>query len=125
MHEKTFTKVIRILFAIVLLVFGVNIFFPFMPAPEISGLAGEVLGALAAAKYVFPVMAITFIIAGLLFLFNKCSALAAILIVPFSLNFVLFHIFVEWTGWYMAFIFAIFNLILVVAYRDKYMPMLR
>ena len=125
MHEKTFTKVVRIVLALALLFFGLNVFFQFMPAPELSGLAAQVLGGLAASKYIFPVMAIIFIVAGLMFLFNKASPLAAVLVAPFSVNFILYHIFVDWAGWYMALIFALLNLVLIVAYRDKYMPMLR
>ncbi|QKX04599.1 DoxX family membrane protein [Aquimarina sp. TRL1] len=83
---------LRILLGILLLVFGSNKFIGFLPNFEFANPeAGVFFGALA-NSYVLKTVALTEIIAGILLLINKSVPFALLLIVPISINIVLFHI---------------------------------
>jgi len=49
--------------------------------------------AVSASGYIFPVIAIVSLLSGLAFVFNRYVAIAAIVLVPITLNFAIFHIF--------------------------------
>jgi len=51
------------------------------------------ISAVDATGYMFPIIGIISLICGLAFLANRYVALAAVVLVPITLNFVLFHIF--------------------------------
>jgi putative oxidoreductase len=111
---------VEIVFGLLLIVFGVNSFFPFMPVMEFNEAAGSFLGALFATGYIFPIMGILWLLTGLMFLFGKYSALAAVIVFPITLNIVLFHVFLDFTGWYVALIVLILNLWVARNHWDKY-----
>ena len=123
LRSKNFVRTIQIIFGIMLIVFGLNIFFQFMPAPEFNEAASAYLGALFATGYIFPIMAIVWILVGLLFIFNKCSPLGAVIIFPISLNIILFHIFLDFTGWLFGFMILILNLYMLYVHWNAYRPM--
>ncbi len=124
MREITFTKVVRIIFGIALIIFGLNGFFMFLPGnPQFNEEAMAFLTALFATGYMVPVMSLVFVIVGLLFVINKCAPFGAVLIAPFTLNILLFHLFLDFKGWYMGFIFTLLNAYLLGAYWEAYKPM--
>lgn len=93
---KILTLVLRILFGLLLL----------MPAAGALGLLPEptaemytpegwaFMEALMTTPYMMPLIGITSLIVGVLFLAGK-NALAAILLAPFTVNVILFHIFLD------------------------------
>lgn len=84
------TMVLRIVLAIVLIVFGSNKFFGFIPMeapPE-----GSFMDALIKTGYMMPLIAISEIIPGFLLLINKWKGLALVWLAPISINIVLFHL---------------------------------
>jgi uncharacterized membrane protein YphA (DoxX/SURF4 family) len=89
---KIAALVARILLALAFVVFGLNGFLHFIPAPPPPGVAGQFEAALAATHYFHFVYAIQ-LISGILFLVNRFVPLALTLIAPVIVNILLFHIF--------------------------------
>lgn len=123
MNSKVF-MVIRILLALMLLVFGFNKFFEFLPAPEgMSADAGAYFGALMSAK-VITLVAIVEVAAGLALLLNKWGALMAIILMSVSVNAVLFHATLDMGNIGPAIALLVLNIIVLVGYKDKYKALL-
>jgi uncharacterized membrane protein YphA (DoxX/SURF4 family) len=117
-------NVIRILFGLVLVVFGANKFLHFMPMPDLPGNAGAFMGALGKTGYIFPVVGGVEIGVGVLLILNLFTPLALIILVPISVNIVLFHLFLDIGGILPAAIVAGLNLFFVFANLSAYLPML-
>jgi len=123
LKNRKFVRTVQVIFGLILIVFGSNVFLEFMPVPEFNEAAGAYLGALFATGYIFPIMAILWILVGLLFIFNKCSPLGAVIIFPISLNILLFHIFLDSTGLTFGLIIFILNIYLLYVHWNSYRPM--
>jgi putative oxidoreductase len=80
------------------LVFGANGFLNFIPTgPMPTGLAGQFLGALMGSHLMLAICVIE-LIAGLLFLSNRCVPVALSLTGPIIVNILLFHAFMNPSG---------------------------
>jgi len=123
--NKMITTIVRILLGIFVLFFGLNGFFLFMPIPPFPGLGGELIGVMFQAGYFFVIQSIVMIVAGISFLFNKYVPLTAVLLFPFTLNWILFHLFLDLASIPGALIAFILNLYLLGIHLDKYKPMLK
>ncbi|QMU63132.1 MAG: DoxX protein [Flavobacteriaceae bacterium] len=111
----------RYLLGLAMLIFGANKFLDFMPAPPPpSAEAGAFLGALDAGGYVFPVLGILYILAGLLLVFNKAIPFALIILAPASFNIVAFHLKYAPEGILFAAIVAVLNLLLIYANWNRF-----
>ncbi len=123
MNSKVIT-VIRILFGLILIVFGANKFFHFMPMPELSGGAGDFMEALGATGYIFPVVGAVEIGVGVLLALNLNVPLALMVLAPISVNIVLFHVFLDMGGIVPAAVVAGLNLFLLFVYLPAYTSLL-
>lgn len=120
------TPALRILSGLAYIVFGLNGFLAFMPAPET--LPREVLdflNALAGSGYMLQLIGATQIVAGVLLLVNRFVPLALALLAPFLVNSIAFHLVLEPTGLPMALVFVAIEIYLAWVYRDAFRPMLR
>lgn len=112
------TLVLRLLLAVVLLVFGLNKFLHFIPMdapPE-----GSFMHALGQTGYMFPLIALSEIIPGFLLLINKWVGFALAWLVPISVNIVLFHLKFDISTIGPAALVAILNVVLIYAYWKKF-----
>ena len=114
------TMVLRILLGLILLVFGLNKFFNFMPMPPIEGPPGDFMAALGKTGYMFPLIALTEIVAGALLLINKWKGLSLILTAVISVNIVAFHLVLAPAGIGLAAVVAILNIVLIYANWNKF-----
>jgi len=121
---STFSKILRFLLALALLVFGANKFFNFMPLPEMPEVANSFMNSLDASGYILPLIGIIEIFIAILLLLNKWVPFALLLLVPISLNIILFHIFLDFSGIYAALVIGFINLLLIFkswpAYRSLF-----
>ncbi|MGZ0017582.1 DoxX family membrane protein [Yeosuana sp. AK3] len=116
--------VIRIIFGILLAVFGANKFLNFMPAPEeMPEAVINYMTALMSTKTLGLVGAVE-LIAGLSFIFNKYGALMAIILMSVSINAVLFHVFLSPADSIGAIVLLVLNIVMLYAYKDKYKDLL-
>lgn len=116
--------VIRIIFGVLLVVFGSNKFLNFMPAPEsMPDAIINYMTALMSTK-TLQLVGIVEVVAGLAFIFNKYGALLAIILMSVSINAVLFHMFLGPADIMGALILLILNILMLYVYRNKYKDLL-
>jgi hypothetical protein len=128
--NKSFTRhfptVGRILLGFPLFIFGLNMFFNFIPQPKTPMPEGAMAfaGALMNSGYMMQLIGVTFLVVSTLLLINRFVPLALALFAPFIVNSIAFHIFLEHTGLPMAAVFLALELYLAWAYRAAYRGML-
>jgi hypothetical protein len=94
---KTSIHISRILLGLIFLVFGLNGFLHFLPAPMPTGIAGQFVGALFVSHYLTVIFALE-LVAGVLLLANRFVVLAIAILAPILVNIVLFHACMAPTG---------------------------
>ena len=122
MNSK-FTQIVRILLGIILIVFGANKIYTFIPLPQPPQEAADFMASLANTGYILTVVAIFEIIIGLLLIFKTWVPFALLLLVPISVNIVLFHLFLDIPAIGAALLVAVLNGILLYKYKQKYRPL--
>ncbi len=112
--------VLKILFGLGLIVFGLNKFLDFMPPLVLEGGAADFIGALVGSGYMWQFIALVEIIAGVLLVANKFVPLALVIVFPVMLNALMFHLFLDIKGIAPAFIFNALNIYLFFANKERY-----
>lgn len=118
---KVAATIVRFLLGLAFVVFGSNAFLHFMPAPTMSGPAGDFISAMNATGYLQAVAALQ-ILGGLLLLLGFVPA-ALLLLGPIIVNIVFFHIFMERSGLAMSLVFAALALFLFWSHRSFFAGM--
>ncbi len=123
---RHFPTVARILMGLPLIVFGLNGFFNFIPAPQtpLPEGAAALVGALMKSGYMMQLIGATQLIAGVMLALNRFVPLALALFAPFIVNSIAFHLWLEPSGLPMAAVFLVLEVYLAWAYRNAYCPML-
>lgn len=121
--NSQFTKIVRILLGILLVVFGSNKFLNFMPMDTPAESAAAFLNSLGATGYIFPVVGILEVFIGLMLLLKKWVPFVIILLAPISVNILLFHLFLDIPGVIVATLVIVFNAILIYKYWKLYRPL--
>jgi uncharacterized membrane protein YphA (DoxX/SURF4 family) len=119
------TAIVRVLLGLMFLVFGLNGFLNFMPAPK--DLPPDVItvsSGLMKGGYMAVVSA-TEIIVALLLLTNRFVPLALVLLAPIIVGIITFHIAIAPTTIVPGMIVLVMELYLAWAYRGAFRPMLR
>jgi putative oxidoreductase len=121
---KIVVTVARILLGLMMLVFGLNKFFHFIPMEP--PVAEEALAYMAVivGSYIGTVIAVVEIVTGLMLLINKYLALAAVLVFPVMLNAFLYHITLDPANSAGAILALLFNIILLWDKKESYQGML-
>ncbi|WP_291119034.1 DoxX family membrane protein [Flavobacterium sp. UBA6135] len=122
MNSK-FTLIVRILLGLILVVFGLNKFLNFIPLPELPENAGNFMTSLGETGYVLPIVGVLEICIGAMLLLKKWVAFALILLVPISLNILLFHLFLDLPGLSVALMIVLLNAILIYKHWKQYTPL--
>ena len=122
MKEKVIT-VIRFLLGLMMVNAGLNKFLHYMPMPEMTEQAMELMGAFGASGYMFPLIAITEIVAGVLLLTKKYTHLGAVLMMPVTVNIFLFHAFLDSAGLVMGIVLLAINIVILVSEKKRLFPM--
>ncbi len=115
----------RILLGLPMIIFGLNSFFNFIPPPPTPLPDGAVAfaGALVESGYMMPLIGVTQLLVGTLLLLNRFVPLALILLAPFLVNSVLFHLMLEPSGLPPALVFTALTLALAWHHRRAYAPL--
>jgi len=117
---KKGTTIVSVALGLVLITFGLNKFFNFMPVMELSAPGLEFMGAFVKTGYAMGVVAIVEIITGILIATNKYRALALVVLFPIMLNALLFHMFLDPENILPAVLAVAMNIFLMYTSRDKY-----
>jgi uncharacterized membrane protein YphA (DoxX/SURF4 family) len=113
----------RIILVLIFFLFGLNFFLHFIPnnsQPE--GKAAAFLGGLFQSGYIFPLIKIIETISGVLLLANRYVALILVILMPISINILLFHSVLEPGGTPITISLLIIatQLFLAWSYRNSY-----
>jgi uncharacterized membrane protein YphA (DoxX/SURF4 family) len=119
------TTIVRILLALLFLLFGLNGFLNFIPQPkDIPPEILNVMGALMKAGYMTVVSAAEIIVAVLL-LANRFVPLALALLAPIIVGIITFHVAMAPATIAPGIVVTVMELYLAWKYRDAFRPMLR
>lgn len=120
--NSTFTRILRVILGLVLLIFGLYKVLPFnfIPEPEFSSQASNFLNSLTASGYILFVIGLFEIFIGLLLLLRKWVPFALVLFAPISLNIFMFHLFLDNNGLIMATLIVLMNAALMYKYWRHY-----
>jgi putative oxidoreductase len=121
---KIITLIARILMGAIFLIFGLNGFLHFIPAPPISGLAGEFSHALSASGYGYFISGVQ-VIAGFLLLINQFVPLALVLLGPMIVNIIAFHLSMQPSGLPPGLVVAVLWVIVAYRCRTLFLPFLQ
>jgi len=121
---KNLKTVLRIIFGLFLLFFGLNGLLQFAPMPAVGPEAGAFFGAIASTKIFFPIIGILEIVTGILLLLKRAVPLALVIIFPILFCAVLFHISLNPEGILFALIGFALNIALFFSFKEKYVTLL-
>ena len=113
----------RIILGFIFFIFGLNFFFHFIPSnSQPEGKAAAFLGGLFQSGYIFPLIKVIEIVAGALLLINRYVALVLIVLMPISINILLFHSVLEpgGTPTTISVLIIVTQLFLAWSYRNSY-----
>lgn len=122
MNSK-FTTIIRILLGLILIAFGFNKIYVFIPLPDPPRMASDLMASMADTGYILTLVAIFEIIIGLLLIFRLWVPFVLLILTPLSLNILLFHLFLHVPYIGTAILVVALNGILLYKYRHKYKPL--
>jgi len=123
--NSQFTKIIRIVLGIVLVLFGLNKMLPssFIPLPDMPQDAISFMTSLGSTGYVLKVVGLLEIGIGLLLLLKKWVPFALVLLAPISINILLFHLFLDLSGIVGALLVIVLNGVLIYKNWPKFKPL--
>ncbi len=121
--DSKFTQIVRIALGLILIVFGANKLYTFIPLPQPPAEAASFLTSLANTGYIITLVAVAEIVIGLLLLFKVWAPFVLLLLVPLSLNILLFHLFLDIPAIGAALLVVVLNGILLYKNRHKYRPL--
>jgi DoxX. len=127
--SKSFTRFLpaigRVLLGLPMTIFGLNGFLNFIPPPSTPLAPGAEAFSIALMEsgYMMPLIGATQLLVGLLLLVNRFVPLALVLLAPFMVNSVAFHLALEHTGIPPALVFFALMLALAWHYRRAYAPL--
>ncbi|RWW99562.1 DoxX family membrane protein [Flavobacterium cerinum] len=122
MNSK-FTQIVRIMLGLILIVFGVNKIYSFIPLPQPPQAAADFMSSMSDTGYILTVVAIFEIVIGLMLIFRIWVPFALLLLVPISVNILLFHLFLDIPAIGTALLVVVLNAILLYKHRVKYKPL--
>jgi len=118
--------VLRLLLGLPLVAFGLmDLFAPMQTPPGLPEAAKAFSAALAATGYMMPMIGIVLTLGGVLLTINRFVPLALLLLAPFWVNSLLFHVFLEHSGLVPAGIFTVLELAVAWNYRGTFAAVLQ
>jgi len=119
---KTISRMLiaRLILAIILITFGANKLFHFMPMFQFTGASKSFYNGMIESKYLFPFLGIIEMLVGFLLITRRAVPFALIVLAPISINIILFHVFLFPSGILPGLIVFLLNIYLVKRYWHRY-----
>ena len=122
---KIVSTIARYLLGLIFLVFGLNLFFHFLPmGPMPTGPAGQFFGALMVSHYI-QIVAVFQVVPGILLLINRYVPLGLALLAPVIVNIDLTHILMAPSGLPLAALVTILWFLAAWRVRSVFFPLLQ
>lgn len=126
MTERFITNMARFMLGGVLLLFGLNYFFNFVPMGTLEGAAAiKFMEGLNRSVYFMPFLKSVEIVVGLLLVTGFYTALALVILMPVTLNIFLFNLFLDPASFPLSLVMMIAHLYLFWVYREHYKGLLK
>jgi putative oxidoreductase len=109
----------RFLLGLIFLVFGLNGFFHFIPAPPPTGVAGQFVGALFVSHFLVVIFLLQ-IVGAILLLLNRYVPLALTLLAPIIINILLFHLLMAPSGIPLAIVVTVLWVVVFLSVRSAF-----
>ena len=119
---KILVVIARVLLGLMFLIFGLNGFLNFLPAPPLTGVSGAFLGALMTSHYVYLICAVQ-ALAGLFLLVNQFLPLGLALLAPIIANIITYHLTMDRSGPQLAILATILWAFLAWKFRAYFAPL--
>jgi putative oxidoreductase len=114
----------RVVLGLIYFIFGLNFFLHFLPTPPSSGgVADAFVGGLFQSGYFFPMLKSIEVVLGAFLLLGLFVPLSLVILMPVSLNILLFHAFLTPGNATMGIVIVLVHLYLAWAYREHYKPL--
>ena len=116
----------RVVLGLIYFVFGLNFFFHFIPmnGPALSPQAEAFTTGLFQSGYFFPFLKGLEVLFGAFILAGIFVPLSLVVLVPVSINILLYHAYLAPEGTAMGVVILLLNLFLAWAYRSAFKPLL-
>jgi putative oxidoreductase len=121
---KIIAVIARFLLGLIFLVFGLNGFLHFIPAPPPTGIAAQFVGALFVSHYLVVVFLLQ-IVSAILLLINRYVPLALTLLAPIIVNILLIHILMAPSGLPLALIVTVLWILVFLSVRSAFSGLLQ
>ena len=118
-----FKLVLRIIFGLFCLIFGLNKFLHFIPIPPVAGDGGVLLGIYASSGF-FKIIGGLEILGGLALLIEKYVPFFLIVLVAIMFNATIFHLLHDIGGLAGALVGLILGLVLVSVYKTRFLSIM-
>lgn len=109
----------RYLLAILLLVFGLNKFFNFLPLPELSGKAADYMDIIT-STYIFHTLGILYIGCAVFLIINRAIGIVTVILAPLAYNAIAFHLTLDPGNIAAAAVFGVLLLIVMIDIAPRY-----
>lgn len=124
--EKKILFIVSLLFGLVFLNAGLNKFFNYMPVPEdMPENVMQMFTAMMEIGWLIPLIGVTEIVGGVLFIIPKFRALGAIIIFPVMVGILLAHFTVAPSGLPMALVLLAVLIWVMIENWEKYLLMIK
>lgn len=117
---KLLVNISRYLLGAMFLIFGLNVFFHFLPMPTPPEAAGAFLGALFSTGYFFQMLGLVYVVSAILLLANSFVPLALLFLIAPIVNIIIFHLYLDPAGIGPGMIALVLELLLAWGYRDSF-----
>jgi putative oxidoreductase len=114
---KIASLVSRYLLGFMYLVLGLNGFLGFIPLPAFQGNPADFMKILFVTKFLHVVKAIE-IVCGLMLLSNQFARLSAVILMPITVNILLFHLLIEQGNPIMSLVMLVMNVLILLGYYE-------
>ena len=122
---KILKTILCVLFGLMFINAGLDKLFHYMPMPEMPEEMMKIYKAFGAIVWLMPLVAVTEVLGGLLFIFPKTRALGAVVILPVMVGIILHNAVFIPEGLAIAGPLFLINLWMIADNWGKYKPMLQ
>lgn len=121
---QTFTFVVRILLGLVLVVFPINALFIKAFKPKMPEKAQAVMTAFSQTGYLLTFVQVTELVVGIALLTGYFTPLALLILLPISVNILLFHTYLAPPVVGPGLFIFLMNIFLIYSYKEHYINIL-
>jgi uncharacterized membrane protein YphA (DoxX/SURF4 family) len=124
--KKKIQFVLSLLFGLMFINSGLNVFFNYMPPPaDISEDMMQMFSSMMQIGWLMPLLGTVQVIGGVLFIIPRFRALGAVIIAPVMAGIMLTHLTIAPEGLPIALFLFVILVWLIIENKEKYLPMIR